>query len=159
MGARSGGIPAFGTSGGCGEMSPIKASPWMAYFVVYVAGFAGLMYLTRVASDGSPVLILPFVFPVVLIVIAALAARAAAGSESGSKDESPSRLGRSVTFRREPMRWTTAVALMLFAPFYLYVYPTNVGTSQFRLVFTLWWLFLAGFTGFLLPRLLKLTRV
>jgi hypothetical protein len=137
-------------------MRTIKWSPWIAYFVVYVGGFAGLMYLARTSSAGSPALYLPFAFPVVLLAIAALAERAEPVSQV-VEEESTSILGRGLVFRRYPMQWTTVVGFTLITPFYTWVYPRDVG-ERLRVTFDIWWLAFAAFTFFLLPRLLRTTQ-
>jgi hypothetical protein len=142
-------------------MTTIKGSTlWIAYAVVYAVGFVVLMYLTRTSPRGWAALSLPFAFPVILVAIGALASRTDADAESGRKSGSTSLVGGGVAgIRREPMRWTTGVAWTMMNPFFVWVYPADTGISSIRLVFVGWWLACAAFTGLLLPRLMKVTRL
>jgi 1,4-dihydroxy-2-naphthoate octaprenyltransferase len=140
-------------------MHTIKGSPWIAYFIVYIGGFAGLMYLMRVPSIDSPWLYLPFAFPVTLVALAVLLASAEADSEADNRQLPITPLIRADSVGRPTWSWTTYVALTLIAPFNLWLYPAGMGAPRLRLFFEIWWLAVTAFTALILPRLLRTTRV
>jgi hypothetical protein len=137
-------------------MSTINATKgWIAYFVVYAGGFAGVMYLTRTYQGSWVASVLPFAFPIVLVILGAWAARGEARARPRREPEPTSLLGRRVPrIGGEPMRWTTAVALAMTPQFYIWVFPDDAVNSIIRLSFMLWWLACIGFTALILPRLL-----
>lgn len=132
---------------------------WIAYAAVYAGGFVGVMSLTRTSSYGWAALSLPFAFPVALVGAGLLAAQHGAKVESRREPGERSPLGgHAAVIRREPMRWTTAVAWTMMTPFFAWIFPRD--TPPFlRLIFVGWWLACTAFTGFLLPRLMKVTRL
>jgi hypothetical protein len=135
----------------------VKSSTlWVAYFVVYVAGLAGLMYLLRRPHIGWFAYWLPFAFPVMLCAIGGLAVHYQS-AEPQQEMEDESIVGRPIVrIRPEPPRPTFPITMtMLLTPWFTQIFPDYTGIPRIRLVFVLWWVACALFVVFVLPRLTR----
>ncbi len=142
-------------------MTVSGSSLWVGYAVVYAVGFGGLMYITRTFPLSWVTVLLPFVFPVTLVTIGAVASRISRKTEANLLKSGTASLmcGGLAGIRRQPMRWTTGVAWTMMNPFFTWIFPANTGIPLLRLIFVAWWLACAAFTGILLPRLIKVSRL
>ena len=139
--------------------APKSKTVWRVYFGVWAVGFLVLQYLTRTPPYGWPTLLLPFVFPVILVAIGALAAQAEDHAPPRPEAPSLSLLGRSVgEIVREPPRPSSLVAWSIVTTFSTWIFPADIripGIHQFVLV---WWAACAAFSWLVLPGLLASSR-
>jgi hypothetical protein len=133
----------------------IKSSTlWTAYWVVQIAGTAGLGYALRRPHVGWAMLWLPFAMPLLLVGIAAMAARIP--PPQGEARRELTLTGREVMkFPPVPPRPTTLMAWGMIHPFYTRIFPDYVGVPDIRGVFLLLWWGCAAFIGLGIPRLVR----
>ena len=97
--------------------------------------------------------ILPFAFPLILVAAGALAASREKDSAQQRESGPISLRGGTVgAIQRDPPRWTTVVAWTMVNPFIASLFPADTGFAWIRAIYMAWWLACAAFTGFLLPR-------
>ena len=128
---------------------------WIAYAVVYLAGWGGLWYLLRRPHIEWFAYWMPFAFPVILSVIGVAAARAEHSEPVLQMEDPVSVLGRPLEKIRPTPPGPTDFAkkTMLLSPVFTWIFPPFTGVPHIQYVFYAWWIGCAAFVAFVLPRL------
>lgn len=128
-----------------------SSAAWTAYFILYLAGFAALMYVTRSLPLTGAFVWLPFFLPATLLAILSVGAHAEEQEPLREQLHRPL-LGKAFGRIAPPLRTYPLAAISMVNPLTTWMYPATA-SSQLRAVFDAWWLACALMAWIVIPRI------